>query len=77
MNPPAGRLLPSYPPGLKQLHDLAVRRPLPNDVADDVAEPEHAGRPPERAFGEGKASAELLDLRVSRDEGVKVRVHGE
>ena len=58
----------------QQFGDGAVWRPLTHDVADDVAEPQDAGRPPQRPFGECEAPRHLLDSRVGRNECVEARV---
>ena len=57
-----------------QLDNTATRRPLPHDVADDVAEPQRAGRPPERAFDECEPAGNLFNARVAWDEPVERRI---
>jgi predicted ATPase len=48
--------------GPKQFGYDPVRRPLAHDVADDVAEPQDAVWPPQRSFGERKATGHLFNL---------------
>ena len=59
---------------LDEHRHLAVGRDRPHDVAQHVAEPERAVRPPERAFGELEAARDLLDDGAGRDQRVERRI---